>query len=94
MDAAPVIPSLNSPVMRELISRILRLSVMRCFWNQTMRRTAAGRSRATAAASFALRRNIITSTKMMYELFQTRSMMRQAIISPILPVSLMTRAWI
>ena len=60
MDLAPVIPSLKSPVIREFISRITRLTATSFFWNSAIRSPDTARSAIIHRASC---RSVLHMTK-------------------------------
>ena len=94
MALAPVMPSLRSPVIVELISRMRRFSSISFLWKKMMSTTATGTSARIYSARRQFMDSITTSTHTMYEPFQMMSMRRHATMTPILPVSDITRAWI
>ena len=87
---APVIPSLNVPVMREFVSLILRLAKVSLFCMRDTTTVTSGTSASTMSVSFTFVLNITISAPIMYEPFQRQSRNDHDTREPILPVSLIT----
>ena len=91
---APVMPSLKSPVIRLLSSRIRRLAWMSFFWKREYRTTMSGRISMTSSASRALTASMTASAPTRKVACHTHSIRLQETSVPMRPVSLMIREWI
>ena len=91
---APVMPSLNRPVICELISRTRRLVCTRRFWKNAAAAKVSGTKISTRSERRALMISIITMAPTRYVRFQTPSIRLQDTSPPMREVSLMTREWI
>ncbi len=90
--AAPVIPSLNAPVISEFISRTLRFSLVRVRLKYTENSATIGTIANTHTASNGCKINMTTAEPITYIMFHTLWLTSHAIMDATDDVSLMTRA--
>ena len=90
---APVMPSLNAPVMREFCSRTRRWKKTSFFWKYAPETTRTGTITITHSARCQLSTNIMTTANSRYAMYHTPSMSPQASVLAMRSVSDMTRAW-
>ena len=91
---APVMPSLNAPVIFEFCSRTRRWKKTSFFWKYPPEITSTGTMTITHSASFQLSANIITIASSRYAMYHTASIRPQASVLAMRSVSDMTRAWV